>query len=34
MTAEQPAGIVLFCWKRPTPICIHDLVVAPTRTTF
>ena len=34
MTAEQLAGIVLFCWKQPPSICIRDLVVAPTRTTF
>jgi NADP-dependent 3-hydroxy acid dehydrogenase YdfG len=25
---------VLFCWKQPQSICIRDLVVAPTRTTF
>ena len=34
MTAEQLAEIVLFCWKQPPSICIRDLVVAPTRTTF
>ncbi len=34
MTAEQLAEIVLFCWKQPQSICIRDLVVAPTRTTF
>jgi NADP-dependent 3-hydroxy acid dehydrogenase YdfG len=34
MTAEQLADIVLFCWKQPQNICIRDLVVAPTRTTF
>ncbi len=34
MTAEALADIVLFCWKQPQSICIRDLVVAPTRTTF
>jgi NADP-dependent 3-hydroxy acid dehydrogenase YdfG len=34
MTAEQLADIVLFCWKQPPSICIRDLVVTPTRTTF
>ena len=34
MTAEQLADIVLFCWKQPPEICIRDIVVAPTRTTF
>jgi NADP-dependent 3-hydroxy acid dehydrogenase YdfG len=34
MTAEQLADIVLFCWKQPPEICIRDLVVTPTRTTF
>ncbi len=34
LTAEQLAEIVLFCWKQPPSICIRDLVVAPTRTTF
>ena len=34
MTAEELAEIVLFCWKQPPSICIRDLVVAPTRTTF
>jgi NADP-dependent 3-hydroxy acid dehydrogenase YdfG len=34
MSAEQLAEIVLFCWKQPPSICIRDLVVAPTRTSF
>ena len=34
MTAEELAEIVMFCWKQPPTICIRDLVVAPTRTTF
>src|SRR6185369_10916563 len=34
MTAEQLAEIVLYCWKVPPSICIRDIVVTPTRTTF
>jgi NADP-dependent 3-hydroxy acid dehydrogenase YdfG len=34
MTAEELAEIVMFCWKQPPTVCIRDLVVAPTRTTF
>lgn len=34
MSAEELAEIVLFCWKQPQSICIRDLVVTPTRTTF
>jgi hypothetical protein len=25
---------VLYCWKLPPAICIRDIVVAPTRSTF
>jgi NADP-dependent 3-hydroxy acid dehydrogenase YdfG len=34
MTAEQLADIVLYCWNQPREICIRDIAVAPTRTTF
>ncbi len=34
MSAEMLADIVLFCWKLPQSVCIRDLVVAPTRTSF
>ncbi|HTU54873.1 MAG TPA: SDR family oxidoreductase [Acetobacteraceae bacterium] len=34
MSAEELAEIVLFCWKLPQSICVRDLVVAPTRTSF
>jgi NADP-dependent 3-hydroxy acid dehydrogenase YdfG len=34
MSAEELADIVLFCWRQPDHICIRDLVVTPTRTTF
>jgi NADP-dependent 3-hydroxy acid dehydrogenase YdfG len=34
MTADQLAEIVLYCWKLPPSICVRDIVVTPTRTTF
>lgn len=34
LSAEELAGIVLYCWKLPPTICIRDIVVAPTRSTF
>jgi NADP-dependent 3-hydroxy acid dehydrogenase YdfG len=34
MTADELAQIVLYCWKLPPTICIRDIVVAPTRTSF
>lgn len=34
MSAEELAEIVLYCWKLPPTICIRDIVVAPTRSTF
>lgn len=34
MSAEELAGIILFCYQLPPHICIRDLVVAPTKTTF
>ena len=34
LSAEELAEIVLYCWKLPATICIRDIVVAPTRSTF
>jgi NADP-dependent 3-hydroxy acid dehydrogenase YdfG len=34
MEPDQVAEIILYCWKLPPNICIRDLVVAPTGTTF
>jgi NADP-dependent 3-hydroxy acid dehydrogenase YdfG len=34
MTADELAAIVMFCYQQPAHICIRDLVVAPTRSTF
>jgi len=34
LTAEELADVVLYCWKQPPHICIRDIAVTPTRTTF
>jgi NADP-dependent 3-hydroxy acid dehydrogenase YdfG len=34
LSAEELADVVLYCWKLPPHICIRDIVVTPTRTTF
>jgi NADP-dependent 3-hydroxy acid dehydrogenase YdfG len=34
LSAEELAEVVLYCWKLPPHICIRDIVVTPTRTTF
>jgi NADP-dependent 3-hydroxy acid dehydrogenase YdfG len=34
LSAEELADVVLYCWKLPKHICIRDIAVAPTRTTF
>jgi NADP-dependent 3-hydroxy acid dehydrogenase YdfG len=34
MTAEELADILLYCWKLPPHICIRDIAITPTRTTF
>ena len=34
MTADELAEIVLYCYQIPAHVCIRDLVVTPTRTTF
>lgn len=34
MSAEELAEILFWCWQQPPHICIRDLVVTPTRTTF
>ncbi len=34
ISAEQLAEIVLFCWKQPQQVCIRDIVVMPTRSSF
>lgn len=34
MTADELAAIILYCYQLPAHLCVRDLVVAPTRTTF
>jgi len=34
LSAEELADIVLYCWKLPAHICVRDIVVAPTKSTF
>jgi NADP-dependent 3-hydroxy acid dehydrogenase YdfG len=34
MTAEELASIIHYCYQLPPHLCIRDLVVTPTRTTF
>lgn len=34
MTAEEFAEVVRYCYELPEHICIRDLVIAPTRTSF
>jgi NADP-dependent 3-hydroxy acid dehydrogenase YdfG len=32
--AAEVAEVVLFCWQLPQRICIRDIVVTPTRSSF
>jgi len=34
LTAEELADIILYCWRLPPHICIRDIAITPTRTTF
>lgn len=34
LSAEEVAEVILFCWKLPQRICIRDIVVTPTRSSF
>jgi NADP-dependent 3-hydroxy acid dehydrogenase YdfG len=34
LSTEELADIVLYCWKLPPHICVRDIVVTPTKTTF
>jgi NADP-dependent 3-hydroxy acid dehydrogenase YdfG len=34
LTADELADVVLYCWKLPPHICIRDIAITPTRTTF
>ena len=32
--AEELADIILYCWKLPQRICVRDIVVMPTTSSF
>jgi NADP-dependent 3-hydroxy acid dehydrogenase YdfG len=34
ISAEELADIILFCWKQPQRICVRDIVVMPTTSSF
>jgi NADP-dependent 3-hydroxy acid dehydrogenase YdfG len=34
ITAEELADIILFCWSQPQRICVRDIVVMPTTSSF
>jgi NADP-dependent 3-hydroxy acid dehydrogenase YdfG len=34
LSADELAEIILYCWQLPKTICIRDIVVAPTRSSF
>jgi NADP-dependent 3-hydroxy acid dehydrogenase YdfG len=34
ISADELADIILFCWKQPQRICIRDIVVMPTTSSF
>ena len=34
ISAEELADIILYCWKLPQRICVRDIVVMPTTSSF
>jgi NADP-dependent 3-hydroxy acid dehydrogenase YdfG len=34
MTADELSEIIHYCYRLPAHLCVRELVVAPTRTTF
>jgi NADP-dependent 3-hydroxy acid dehydrogenase YdfG len=34
ITADELADIILFCWSQPQRICVRDIVVMPTTSSF
>jgi NADP-dependent 3-hydroxy acid dehydrogenase YdfG len=34
ISAEELADIILYCWKLPQRICVRDIVVMPTSSSF
>lgn len=34
ISPEELAGIIMYCWKLPQRICVRDIVVMPTNSSF
>jgi NADP-dependent 3-hydroxy acid dehydrogenase YdfG len=34
ITAEELADIIRFCWNLPQRVCVRDIVVMPTTSSF
>jgi NADP-dependent 3-hydroxy acid dehydrogenase YdfG len=34
ISAKELAGVILFCWRQPQRICVRDIVVMPTSSSF
>jgi NADP-dependent 3-hydroxy acid dehydrogenase YdfG len=34
ITADELADIILFCWNLPQRVCVRDIVVMPTTSSF
>jgi NADP-dependent 3-hydroxy acid dehydrogenase YdfG len=34
ISAKELAGVILFCWRQPQRICVRDIVVMPTNSSF
>lgn len=34
LSSEQVAEVILWCWRQPPEVCVRDIEIAPTNTTF
>ena len=34
LSSEQVADVILWCWRQPQEVCVRDIEIAPTNTTF
>jgi NADP-dependent 3-hydroxy acid dehydrogenase YdfG len=34
LSSEQLADVILWCWRQPQEVCVRDIEIAPTNTTF
>ena len=34
LSSEQLADVILWCWRQPPEVCVRDIEIAPTNTTF